>query len=368
MSLNQNTSRSDRQTEIARRLLAFVDSDQFGTIPEESLSAHWKHHHQNIQFDLDGRGSVTGQSGVYTPSRARTAWQKIGSLIRSPGDYSRVIVRKLLRRAIYAAGMGHEMVELPPAMAFDEVMSLAADEMSRNSPDLLDFSAVANAEGAVPTAEAVTRDYLAFSGGVPPNTHIYYAYYYMNILLHFDAFKRPFSFLEIGAGNGNLAAQLLRHRDKTSYIVDLPRTLVASITHLTKLIPDLTVVMPHEAEAHRDHAADLIFLTPCQLDLIPENSCSLAVNTQSFQEMTRPQIATYFELLSDALIPGGLFFTSNRVEKAPVGPAGAEAVDLIRFSEFPWPPGWSSMAYEICPLNRLLSRNNAYLRLCQKPA
>tara|TARA_B100000965_G_scaffold378412_2_gene373305 strand:+ start:673 stop:1776 length:1104 start_codon:yes stop_codon:yes gene_type:complete len=349
---------------------AFVGSPEFTNIPDESLSDYWRHHHEKITFDFDTGLGVAGESGVYTPRRTRNIFQKLGWWISSPRTNTAIIWDTLLHRLIAKSGLAFEMVPVPADLAFDAVMSAHPAVDPVPSPLHVDFKDVAARAGAFVNHEAVDRDYRALSNGIPTNDYVLLSYYYMNLLNHFGVLEGGVRFLEIGAGNGNLSALLLRHRRGPCFIVDLPRTLTASIVHLSQLYPDLNFVLPHEAASTDFTGADLVFLTPAQIDLIPDHACDLTVNTHSFQEMTPPQIAAYFALIDRVVAPGGHFFTVNRAEKIPVGaeePNSSSPAEVVRFADYPWNPAWSDLAYQICPMGRLLGRDNWFLRLRRKP-
>jgi hypothetical protein len=201
---------------------------------------------------------------------------------------------------------------------------------------------------------------------VRPHDQIYRAYYLKNILTHIGAFGGDFSFLEIGSGSGNLAHLMLQRSKRTSYIVDLPRTLCGAVAYLSRVMPDLRLLLPNEAESapHRD--ADLVFVTPAQLHLVPDRAVTLAVNTASFQEMTPVQVGEYFNLVDRVVQPGGLFACYNRVEKIPGDDtivAKESKAAVMRFAEYPWRPGRETLVHEVCRFSRLAQRDNSILRI-----
>lgn len=358
---------SSPDRDIISRLREFIKSAEFAHVPEESLSEYWKYFQDTITFTFEnGSVDVQGASGIYTPRARRSLFQKLGSLVISPRAYSKIVFQQLLRRAIHKSGMTFELVPVPIEIAFDAVMNIHPMSDYTRSPYRLDIEAIGAMSSAFRNSSAVAGDYLAFSQGIPPNDEVFIAYYYMNIFSFLGLFDDDFSYVEIGAGNGNLSSQLLRHRKKTSYIVDLPRTLVGSIAFLTKMHSELNIVMPHEAKDHDPDSADLVFLTPAQIDLIPTDSLSFAVNTDSFQEMTPSQVETYFAMIDRTVRPSGHFFTANRVEKIPGNPdtfhTGSQA-NVMRFSDYPWRESWVPLVHQVCPLSRLISRDNSFVRL-----
>ena len=125
--------------------------------------------------------------------------------------------------------------------------------------------------------------------------------------------------------------------------------------------------MPHEA--HSDGLAgkfDLAFLTVDQLGLLEDNCVDLAINCDSFHEMTHAQIDVYLKLVQRVCRESGFFFTTNRVEKIPTGLNAATVEQLAppnRFAEYPWNPENEILIYEISRLIRLVQLDNASIRL-----
>jgi len=158
---------------------------------------------------------------------------------------------------------------------------------------------------------------------------------------------------------------LLERAKGTCYMVDLPRTLCGAVDYLSGIRPGLKFLLPNEAVSQPHGDADLVFLTPAQLDLIPPASTSLMLNTDSFQEMTEAQVNVYFDLADRVIAPGGHFFVYNRVEKIPTGESlnTVSQSDLMRFSAYPWRPNVEIRAEEICRLARLTQRDDIFLRI-----
>ena len=100
--------------------------------------------------------------------------------------------------------------------------------------------------------------------------------------------------------------------------------------------------MPHEVQVGiLDTDFDFAFLTVDQLDYIDDDSIDLAINCDSFQEMTHEQIAIYFKLIQRVTVESGIFFTTNRVEKIPVpneiNSYNTEQIEPPnRFFDYPW--------------------------------
>ena len=111
------------------------------------------------------------------------------------------------------------------------------------------------------------------------------------------------SVLELGAGYGRLAYVLLRtHRDVRYTIVDIPPALYVSQRYLTDVLPERRVFRfrpfaGYAAVADEMAAADLVFLEPQQLELLPDHSFDLGITISTLHEMRPEQIAQYLHQL-----------------------------------------------------------------------
>jgi hypothetical protein len=342
----------------------YVASKEFSEIPDYSLSEYWTYFHDQITVSTaSNKVNVEGRSGYYAPKR-RGVISKIKRVLRNAEDREfarQILVTKLLRQV----GAADLLANAPADIAFDMVMQRHDAAEVVLSPYRIDFRAVAAQPGALTRAAQVNAEYKKLSGGIPANGTIYRAYYLVNILNHLGVFTPDFAFTEIGGGNGNLARLLLERAKRTCYMVDLPRTLCGAAEYLSGLRPNIKILFPNEAVDRPHVDADLVFLTPAQLHLIPAASMNLVLNTDSFQEMTRKQVEVYFDLADRIIAPQGHFFVYNRVEKIPTGESSDEVSysDLMRFSAYPWRPDAEIRAEEICRMARLTQRDDVFMRL-----
>ena len=379
------TGPSSSRATLGERVFAYLNSPQFTEIPPHALTEYWQYHHAYADVSVEGGVlSATGSSGFYAPSltppRPPSSWlTRLRNFARDPVGYPRIIAREVARRLNRRFDYERKFVNSHPlrlanvdyAIAFDAVMSHHPEADVDLSPHRIDFRKVARTPGCQATAVAVAADYRTLSGGIHPHDQIYRAYYIKNILAHVGAFGDDFSFLEIGAGSGNLAHLMLHRAKRTSYIVDLPRTLCGAVAYLSRVMPDLRLLLPNEAPAMSHEGVDLVFLTPAQIHLVPDRSLALAVNAASFQEMTPRQVGDYFALVDRAVRPGGLFACYNRVEKIPGDDTIVEKESqaaVMRFAEYPWRPGREILVHEVCRFSRLVQRDNSVLRVERMPS
>ena len=204
----------------------------------------------------------------------------------------------------------------------------------------------------------------------PPNTSHkpLAAFYYNRVCPHLKKVTN-FRYLEIGAGTGYLTALFhAKHRCKV-LIVDLPEIIPFSFLYLSKRFPKAIFQLPNEISkpAGISDTADFVFLRPDQIDLILDESVDLAVNTASFGEMLPGQVDTYFCLLRRTLGAGGLFFTSNRVEKWMRAPGSPEDHSVqargvaIKFLDYPWSRGDRDILFRSSEFHDLVQPASPFL-------
>lgn len=210
--------------------------------------------------------------------------------------------------------------------------------------------------------------------GLPLTPHKPLAAYYFNLIQPYLANRNSFQYLEIGAGSGYLAALFHQLCCCKVIIVDLPEILPFSFIYLHRVFPQADFQLPNEVESAGDFSrtAKFIFLSPDQIDLIPDNTVDLAINTASFGEMLPQQILIYFNLLRRAMSANGLFFTSNRVEKwmstsmpqTEERPSNGQIA--VRFNEYPWRVDDRDIFYGLSEYHKFIQPENPFLqRLCR---
>jgi putative sugar O-methyltransferase len=109
--------------------------------------------------------------------------------------------------------------------------------------------------------------------------------------------------LEIGAGYGRVAWALLRARPGVRYVIaDIPPALAIAQRYLSEELPDRRIfAFRHftndEEVAQELEDAEIAFLTPNQLDLVPNLRADLGISISSLHEMRRDQINHYLTIL-----------------------------------------------------------------------
>lgn len=108
---------------------------------------------------------------------------------------------------------------------------------------------------------------------------------------------------EIGGGYGRTAYVFLRKMPWVRYIMaDIPPALYIAERYLTGEFPDRKVFRYRPFNDFADvqeefRAADLVFLMPDQLQLLPDNSTDLFLAIDCLHEMRPEQIMSYYALI-----------------------------------------------------------------------
>jgi putative sugar O-methyltransferase len=149
----------------------------------------------------------------------------------------------------------------------------------------------------------------------------------------------PKGIIELGAGYGRLAWLYLAAFPGTRYvIVDIPPALALAQTYLTRQFPDRPTFRFRSFDRYADIAtelesAQLGFLTPNQLELLPPQGVAAFVNISSLHEMKPDQIDAYVRLIDRHT--EGFFYTKQwRIWTNP-----ADGVTLSQ-ADYPVLPNW----------------------------
>jgi putative sugar O-methyltransferase len=121
--------------------------------------------------------------------------------------------------------------------------------------------------------------------------------------------------IELGSGYGRLAWAYMTAFPSLRYVlVDIPAALAVAEQYLTSVLPERRVFAFRHFDSADEVAdelaeAQLVFLTPNQLELLPQLKAQLFVNVSSLHEMTPAQIERYFELIDQHT--EGWFYTKQ---------------------------------------------------------
>ena len=354
-------------TEFMQRLRDFLSSPQFSDLAPHSKSEYWQHNAAQVEMRISNDTvTIGGNSGFYIPPERfspRYMAEKALKVAREPSllvthikrrlGFPRPPIRLLSYFEAFDAVMGHDPVADPDLSEFR-----------------LNFLNLRSEPGIMSSVQEIV-DRHSQDDHYEVDQHTVRMYYYLNILHSKLRLADVGRVVEIGAGSGNLLALFHRLPGRTTlFNVDLPETMLYAILYLSDLFPDARMLLPNEVPTAVDDLTDydFVFLTPNQTESIETDTIDLAINIDSFQEMTQRQISEYFDLVHRCARPDSFFFTSNRVEKIPCGPTSFDEVSVEppnRFSEYPWRPESDVLVHEICRLTRLVQLDNAYIHLEQ---
>jgi putative sugar O-methyltransferase len=162
---------------------------------------------------------------------------------------------------------------------------------------------------------------------------------------------RPLRMLEIGAGYGQVAHQLLQQLDVETYAVcDLPENAFLTAYYLQVNHPDRQALFAG-ADESMGGTPGLAFAIPPHLHRL-EGTYDVIVNSYSFQEMTLDSVRDYIGFAAERLNPDGFLYSLNAHAKAGVrlpSDYGIEAFELEALAcprRFPWQPN-GTVPYEL---------------------
>jgi putative sugar O-methyltransferase len=154
--------------------------------------------------------------------------------------------------------------------------------------------------------------------------------------------RRPLRVLEIGAGYGGVADQLLQMLDISLYaICDLPENGFLSGFCLQAAHPEREALFLGGSGVPQGAAPGLLFALPDDLELL-DGEFDLIVNSYSFQEMTAASVHDYVDFAARRLIADGLLYSLNSHGKAGVRRPSDYEVERFAVEQlacprpFPW--------------------------------
>jgi len=169
-----------------------------------------------------------------------------------------------------------------------------------------------------------------------------------NAILHPDLDKREVrTIMELGPGYGRTAYVFLTLQPGCRYIlVDIPPALFVAQRYLGTLFPDRNVFkfrpFDNFSEVQREfEEADIIFLTPNQLESLPDKSVDLFVNISSLHEMRMDQINYYFREI-ERLTSKYFYFKQWKETTVPF------ENETIREADYPIRENWQLIYRQQC--------------------
>ena len=186
----------------------------------------------------------------------------------------------------------HEHLKKRHTINYNTLTNLLWSYVEKNDPEGLLQRLVEPTEGNPPT---VMHNGRLISQDLANSVLEYQA------ILHPDLDRREVrTILELGPGYGRTAYVFLALQPACRYIlVDIPPALYVAQRYLTAVFPERRVFQfrPFEDFASvrgEFDDASIIFLTPNQLEMLPDKSIDLFLNISSLHEMRLDQIRYYF--------------------------------------------------------------------------
>lgn len=167
-------------------------------------------------------------------------------------------------------------------------------------------------------------------------------------ILHPDLDRREVrTILELGPGYGRTAHVFLTLQPGCRYIlVDIPPALFVAQRYLTAIFPERKVFAFRPFENYADiqeefENADILFLTPNQMELLPNKSVDLFINISSLHEMRMDQIRYYFGEI-ERLTAKYFYFKQWKETTIPF------ENETIREADYPIPEDWNLVYRQQC--------------------
>ena len=151
--------------------------------------------------------------------------------------------------------------------------------------------------------------------------------------------------VEIGAGSGRTAFCFLNLRPNLKYVIcDIPPALYVSQTYLSQVFPNKKIFkfrpFKNYQEIESDYlAADLVFITPDQLEKLPDKSVDLFIAIDCLQEMKKEMISHYFNEANR--LSSRFYFKSTQVTVSIDGWNNSP-------DSYPTPHHWNTIFRENC--------------------
>ncbi len=148
---------------------------------------------------------------------------------------------------------------------------------------------------------------------------------------------------ELGAGWGRIGYILKKINPKLTYaIFDLPEVLLVSSVHLPRRLPTENVLTYSEGRELKQigrnqlNSKGLAFFGAHHLKLCEEGLFDIFINIASFQEMSKAQVSSYFDII-DYVLKGTLFtqqlWNSNT--------HGYDVGEISMYEDYPFKENWS---------------------------
>lgn len=152
------------------------------------------------------------------------------------------------------------------------------------------------------------------------------------------------SFLELGAGSGRTCIAMCKAKENVKYVIcDIPPALYIYQENVSREFPEKNIFKFRVFESFdsvKDDflSADILFITPDQLKLIPDKFISTSIAIDCLHEMTNESVVAYFEQFNS--ISNTLYFKSQVKQWADTS---HKSLDI---DSYPIRDNWSKILHE----------------------
>ncbi|WP_281684044.1 putative sugar O-methyltransferase [Thalassobaculum salexigens] len=173
-----------------------------------------------------------------------------------------------------------------------------------------------------------------------------------NQMLELCSLPENATILEIGSGYGRLAQVFHEFGAAKFIIVDIAPALFLAQTYLHAVFPkgkffDFRSFENFEDVRREYEEAEFVFLSPNQIDQLPDNSVDLTININSFMEMTYQAVDHYMRTI-DRICRGWLYMKQWRAR-------GQKKIDHnFGHGDYPTRPSWKKTIDSIDIVNHRL--------------
>lgn len=163
--------------------------------------------------------------------------------------------------------------------------------------------------------------------------------------------KSKGSIAEVGAGYGRVAYIFLKVLPNISYcVIDIPPALYLAQEYLSQLFPKEKIFKFRHFDNFKEVAkefkiARIKFLTPNQMELLPNNAFDLIINISSLHEMSTPQIKNYIKQFDR--LGKGYFYTKQWKQSR------VKDNNFITEQEYPIPKKWKVIFQKTHPIQKM---------------
>jgi len=166
--------------------------------------------------------------------------------------------------------------------------------------------------------------------------------------INFDT-EKTLRVAELGAGYGRIANVLLQIIKKIQVvIIDIPPALYVSQWYLSKLFANHFVFKYRDFSSYQEikqefEHSSVAFLSPAQIEYLPEQMFDLFINISSLHEMTNAQIEMWFNHIDRTC--KGWFYSKQYIESRN----DFDGI-VVRQNDYPVKTHWKELFNRTCPV------------------